>query len=918
MKPARATEESLQRIRDNVPKVLLAESRWVAWDGTLRKEGRLSKAPLNPNDPGYAKTNKPDTWGTFDAAVDLALHDTRVGGLGLVLTDSDYWALDLDHVIDTETGELAPAVSVFLAQLGPAYTERSPSGDGLHVIFCGHRPGAFRRTKIKDAFGKGMDLEVFGGKSPRYLTMTGEVWQGSELLPASDAALKAIASLLQQQPAKRDLVIEPCADLDFEARRVWRALANVPSDDYDTWIKVGMALRAELPDSQGFDLWLEWSSKSNRFDPDECDYKWRSFQSPDGGVGLGTIYWLADQHDPAWRDAVRMEEAVRGFEAPSVGSVSSSPGEAAESATDNKGTCVSSVGSPPGPLPEFRPFQHLPPALLPVPPFDSALLPKPLRRWVEDIANRIQCPIDFPAVAVMVVTAALVGRRVGVRPKERDDWLVIPNLWGGVVGRPGVMKTPGLQEPLNVMKVFEAEAKGTFDKEARHYAALARIAKVQDKETDKAIKESLKKKQDLGEIAADLAAAQQPEPPIRRRYLTNDATVEKLGELLNENPNGILMFRDELTGFLRSLDKEGQEGSRAFYLEAWNGNGSFTFDRIGRGTVEIEAAITSVLGGIQPGPLTTYLRSAMDSGAGDDGLLQRFQLLVYPDVSKIWKNVDDWPDTQARDRAIAALRDIVDFDAAARGATVDDDDAVPYFRFSPEGQLVFNEWREKLELRIRKGDQHAAIEAHLSKYRSLVPSLALLIHVVEGGCGDIQGSCMTRAVESSVYLEAHARRIYGLAIGSQHEARAIAERIQKGDLEDGFDARSVYRAGWTHLNDKGSVAAGLEILIQRGWLAPQTVPTGGRPATVYRINPGLQEMLGNDKEGADHDPRATPEHAQETAEGGGQATDRTDRRSSEAEDDRPSTAKRGPQGTDRTDESTDGDSDEPTQENSDG
>ena len=79
-----------------------------------------------------------------------------------------------------------------------------------------------------------------------------------------------------------------------------------------------------------------------------------------------------------------------------------------------------------------------------------------------------------------------------------------------------------------------------------------------------------------------------------------------------------------------------------------------------------------------------------------------------------------------------------------------------------------------------------------------------------------------------------------------------------------------------------------------------------------------REMLGNDKEGADHDPRATPEHAQETAEGGGQATDRTDRRSSEAEDDRPSTAKRGPQGTDRTDESTDGDSDEPTQENSDG
>jgi hypothetical protein len=36
------------------------------------------------------------------------------------------------------------------------------------------------------------------------------------------------------------------------------------------------------------------------------------------------------------------------------------------------------------------------------------------------------------------------------------------------------------------------------------------------------------------------------------------------------------------------------------------------------------------VGGIQPGPLERYLR-AVFAGRGDDGLLQRFQLAVWPD-----------------------------------------------------------------------------------------------------------------------------------------------------------------------------------------------------------------------------------------------------------------------------------------------
>ena len=80
-------------------------------------------------------------------------------------------------------------------------------------------------------------------------------------------------------------------------------------------------------------------------------------------------------------------------------------------------------------------------------------------------------------------------------------------------------------------------------------------------------------------------------------------------------------------------------------------DGSFTYDRIGRGTLHIPALAPSVFSGIQPGKLRSYIDGAIAGKSDADGLLQRFQLLVWPDGPGKWKNVDRWPDKAARDRA---------------------------------------------------------------------------------------------------------------------------------------------------------------------------------------------------------------------------------------------------------------------------
>src|SRR5262249_33874054 len=141
----------------------------------------------------------------------------------------------------------------------------------------------------------------------------------------------------------------------------------------------------------------------------------------------------------------------------------------------------------------------------------------------------------------------------------------------------------------------------------------AKMAKLKKEATAKngnpdAIRDTLK---DLQQKLADAVA-------IPKRYYTHDATVEKLGSLLNENPAGLLLLRDELAGWLCSLEKQGREGDREFFLEAWNGVGDFYVDRIGRGTLHIPALTIAICGTMQPGKLQTYIKEALGNGRGAD------------------------------------------------------------------------------------------------------------------------------------------------------------------------------------------------------------------------------------------------------------------------------------------------------------
>ncbi|MGZ8927867.1 MAG: DUF3987 domain-containing protein [Methylobacter sp.] len=331
---------------------------------------------------------------------------------------------------------------------------------------------------------------------------------------------------------------------------------------------------------------------------------------------------------------------------------------------------------------------------------------------------------------------------------------------------------------------------------------------------------------------------------MRRLFKTNETSVQSQTVLQSQNPRGILTFRDELTGLLVRWEREDYQDERAYFLEGWNGNGSYTDFKIGRGLTEAPNICISVLGGIQPDKLKRYLAQTLNGG--NDGLMQRLQLAVWPDEPKKWELIDKYPYHEEKNRVIDILRTLADADFKQYGALQGEYDARPYFRFDAAAQAVFNAWLTDLQLNRLPSEENPLMCEHLGKYRSLMPSLALIFHLIECANGKTSGKiteqAATLAVQWCEYLESHARRIYGMCMTPEREAAAIlATHIKGGKLPNPFNARDVYRKHWQMLDDRVKTEAACAVLEDEDWLRKvrKKAEIGQTPLPEYWINPAV-------------------------------------------------------------------------------
>jgi hypothetical protein len=496
----------------------------------------------------------------------------------------------------------------------------------------------------------------------------------------------------------------------------------------------------------------------------------------------------------------------------------------------------------PNPLP-------LPIGLPPVPELDPAILPDQLREYVEDIAGRFSVPLDYVGAAAMVAIGSVIGRRIGIRPQTQTDWTEVCNLWGCIVGSPGALKSPVVREVLAPLRLLEQQAAEAHSEDMKAYKISEQLCKIETEVATGAVRKTLSAKNvkpgELDAARARLEGIKQPTPPVAVRLLTSDATVEKLGEICKDNPDGLLVHRDELLSMFSDLDREEKATARGFFLTGWSGQERYTFDRIIRGTVAVEAVNISVFGTTQPTRLTKYVQESLR--LRDDGMVQRLQILVWPDISKDWVEADRHPNSQAKKTAFECFTRLHAINAAEVGAEVDPyagSGAVPFLRFDPEAQQLFSKYRAELEVKIRDEDMPPEISAHLSKFRGLIPRISLICHLANGGSGPVSVQAIKMALGWSDYLEGHMRRVYASVGGDTADvARKILRRIKMGQLAQGFSARELKRHHWGGLTGE-RVDQSLEMLVEYDWLRVQATETGGRPSITFQINPKAFEQNG--------------------------------------------------------------------------
>ena len=166
---------------DTIPAELRVRRQWVCWK-PVRRQGRETKVPVQPGG-APAKPNDRDTWSSFEEVAAAA--PTR-GGVGYVFAvDDGLVGVDLDDVLDPETGELHEVAAGIVKRLG-SYTEVSPSGCGLHIIVRAELNGG-RHSTSSTAWGSELAIYDRG----RYFCMTGQVVSGGAI-EARQAELDAL------------------------------------------------------------------------------------------------------------------------------------------------------------------------------------------------------------------------------------------------------------------------------------------------------------------------------------------------------------------------------------------------------------------------------------------------------------------------------------------------------------------------------------------------------------------------------------------------------------------------------------------------------------------------------------------------------------------------------------------------------
>ncbi|MBW8015449.1 MAG: DUF3987 domain-containing protein [Planctomycetes bacterium] len=453
-------------------------------------------------------------------------------------------------------------------------------------------------------------------------------------------------------------------------------------------------------------------------------------------------------------------------------------------------------------------------------PFPVECIPEPIRTYIVEAAKTLGCDNAYIVLPMLSALAGAIGNSRSIMLKQA--WTEPAVIWSGIIGDSGSMKSPAIDMAMKPLRKIQNEA---FREQANEMEQFQR----DQEEYEKALREH----------KSGLDMPDKPVEPIAKRYYCSDITVEALASLLSNAPRGMLLVRDELSGWIRSFNsyKSGKGGDDAKWLELHRA-GTLLVDRKSgpAKTVHIPNAAVSILGGIQP----SVLAQVLGTEHFENGLAARMLMAMPPRQVKFWTEADI--DEQLAAKAEDIFRTLLAMQMECDEYGGWQAQVLPLNPAAQDAWIAFyNE--HAAEAAATSGEMAAA----MSKLEAYAARLALVIHCIRAAAGDpdlassnfIDDNSIIAGALIVIWFKTEIKRVYAaLREGElERQQRQLIELIRKKGGR--ITVRELMQGSRQYRESAEAANSALQDLADIGWGCWENLQdnvNGGRPSRVFVLN----------------------------------------------------------------------------------
>ena len=390
--------------------------------------------------------------------------------------------------------------------------------------------------------------------------------------------------------------------------------------------------------------------------------------------------------------------------------------------------------------------------------FPIDIFPPPVQTYIAECHDKLGSSIDYMGCSLLFTISVCLGNSWKLRTK--NGWTEGVTLWLALIGKAGVGKTPSIKNIIFPLLKLNNKEIRNYNKDWGKYEEFRLLDK----------KEQM--------------MVEQVRKPVKSQFIADDITMEALVQLHEENRNAVGVFKDELAGWFKDMNKYREGSDTQHWLSTWNGGGINMTRKTAKSNT-VERSCIPVLGGIQPSIMDIFATEENK----DSGFIDRI-LFSFPNLE-----VPDYNENEIQQSLIDAYENwIISFyDDVKKNLNFDPHgEVIPNMMyFSKEGKKRWGEIQKEMVSWEKSDTELEYIKSAISKMKGYVARFSILIHRFDchmrtdshANNMEVSAESLEKAFRLAKYFLAMAKRVKAESMELRAYKSAIGSNSAPTDYE---------------------------------------------------------------------------------------------------------------------------------------